>query len=274
VTTAARVRPAALAGAFYPRPPDALAAEVDALLGAAPPAPPGVAPPKAMVLPHAGYIYSGPVAAAGYARLESARGQIERVVLLGPAHRVFVRGLATSSADAFATPLGELRVDTGTRDALLDLPFVSLNDAAHGPEHCLEVQLPFLQRALGDVVIVPLVVGDATPEEVVAVLDRVWGGGETVIIVSSDLSHFLADRTARVADRRTADAILARDTTAVGSHDACGAAPLRGLLQTACDREMDVELVALANSSDTAGSPDRVVGYGAFALSEPAAPAR
>jgi AmmeMemoRadiSam system protein B len=273
VTTAARVRPPALAGAFYPRSPDALAAEVDALLAAAPPAPRGARPPKALVLPHAGYIYSGPVAAAGYARLRPARGHIGRVVLLGPAHRAFVRGLATSSADAFATPLGEVRVDTATRDALLQFPFVTLDDTAHRPEHCLEVQLPFLQRVLGDVALVPLVVGDATSEQVVTVLDHVWGGAETVIIVSSDLSHFLTDRSARVVDRRTADAILARDATALGPHDACGAAPLRGLLGAARNREMAVELVALANSSDTAGTPDRVVGYGAFALAEAAAPA-
>ncbi|MGH9027576.1 MAG: AmmeMemoRadiSam system protein B [Acidimicrobiia bacterium] len=268
MTSTARVRPAAFAGAFYAAAPEQLAADVDALLATAR-ATNDAPVPKALVVPHAGYIYSGPVAAAGYARLAPGRGRIERVVLLGPAHRVVVRGLAVGSADAFATPLGELAVDTATRDGLVALPFVSLNDPAHGPEHSLEVHLPFIQRVLGDVQLVPVVVGDATPKEVVAVLDRVWGGPETVIIVSSDLSHFLDDRAARVADRRTADAILARDPAALGSHDACGAYPLRGLLRTARDRGMDVELVALANSADTAGTRERVVGYGAFALSEP-----
>jgi MEMO1 family protein len=263
-----RVRPAAVAGAFYAAPPAQLAADVDALMEAAS-APGGPAVPKAIVAPHAGYIYSGPVAAAAYARLAPGRGRITRVVLLGPAHRFPVRGVAVSSADAFATPLGEMPVDVESRDALIALPFVSFDDAAHGPEHSLEVHLPFVQRVLGDVHVLPLLVGVAEPGEVATVLDRVWGGAETVIVVSSDLSHYLDADTARRVDRATADAIVARDPSRLSPDSACGVFPVRGLLRAANQKRLDVELVALANSADTAGTADRVVGYGAFALTEP-----
>jgi AmmeMemoRadiSam system protein B len=264
----ARVRPAAVAGTFYPSPPAQLAADVDGLMAAAiTSGEPAL--PKAIVAPHAGYMYSGPVAAAAYARLAPGRGRITRVVLLGPAHRFPVRGVAVSSAEAFTTPLGEMPVDVESRDALTELPCVSLDDAAHGPEHSLEVQLPFVQRVLGDVLVLPLLVGAAAPEDVAAVLDRVWGGPETVIVVSSDLSHYLDADAARRVDRATADAIVARDPTLLSLDSACGAFPVRGLLHAAYERHLDIELVALANSADTAGPSDRVVGYGAFALTEP-----
>ena len=268
---AARVRPPAVAGTFYASPPAELAADVDALM-AVTPSTSDTDVPKALVVPHAGYLYSGPVAAAGYARLAPGRGRIHRVVLLGPAHFAPVRGVAVSSADAFATPLGDLTVDTYARDELTSIPFVTVDDAAHREEHGLEVHLPFLQRVLGDVQVLPLLIGVATPDEVGEVLDRVWGGPETAIIVSSDLSHYLDDAAARRADAATADAILAVDPARIGTDDACGVFPLRGLLQTARRRELGIELIALANSADTAGSPERVVGYGAFALTEPSAP--
>jgi MEMO1 family protein len=267
----ARVRPAAVAGVFYPDDPARLGAEVDALLAATPPRPADAPVPKALVVPHAGYVYSGPVAAAGYACLAPARGRIERVVLLGPAHRVAVRGIAVSSADAFASPLGPVSVDVATCDDLLALPFVSLGDAAHAPEHSLEVHLPFIQRVLGDVQLVPLVVGEAAPVEVDAVLDRVWGGAETAIVVSSDLSHYLDLDAARTRDRRTADAVVALDVDAIGVTDACGSFPLRGLLAAAHRRGLGFDLVELATSADAGGPRDRVVGYGAFALFEPTA---
>jgi MEMO1 family protein len=256
---------------FYPASPSQLEAEIDALVAAAAPAPERAPVPKALVVPHAGYMYSGPVAAAGYARLAPARDQIERVGLLGPAHRALVRSVAVSSADAFATPLGEIPVDLAAREKLAALPNVVVDDAAHAPEHCLEVHLPFLQRVLGEVRLVPVLIGTAKPDEVVEVLDRMWGGPETAIVISSDLSHYLDAAAARRTDRATADAIVARDPAALTPDGACGAFPLRGLLQAARQRDLDVELVALANSADTAGSSERVVGYGAFALAESSA---
>jgi AmmeMemoRadiSam system protein B len=264
-TSAPRTRPAAVAGTFYPGDAATLAAEVDALLDAAP-VWTGDAP-KALVVPHAGYVYSGPIAASGYATLRSARGRVQRVVLLGPAHFVPVRGLAAPSVDAFSTPLGDVRVDSEARSAALELPGVLVDDAAHAREHSLEVHLPFLQRVLGaDVTIVPFVVGRAAPEVVAAVLDLLWGGDETIVVVSSDLSHYLDHTTASARDRRTADMIVTGDLDALAPDDACGAYPVRGLLVAAGRHGLHTTMLDLRNSGDTAGSHDRVVGYGAFAL--------
>ncbi len=269
-----RVRPPAAAGTFYPDDPDALAATVDRHLAAGAtrsPRVPGGVPPKALIAPHAGYVYSGPVAGSAYARLEGLRHTITRVVLLGPAHRVPVGGLAVSGADAFATPLGLVEIDEAARRSVLSLPGVDVDDHAHAQEHSIEVHLPFLQRALDGFSLVPLVVGTASPAVVADVIDSVWDGPETLVVASSDLSHYHAYERAVARDRRTADAIVARLADAIHPDDACGAYPVRGLLEAARRHDLAVELLDLRNSADTAGPSDRVVGYGAFALT-PAAP--
>ena len=211
------------------------------------------------------------MAGRGYATLSPGRDQIERVVLLGPAHRVPVFGLATTSADEWVTPLGAVTIDDEARRAVLALPNVAVDDRAHAAEHSLEVHLPFLQRMLPRFSLLPLVVGDADAETVATVLDTVWGGPETLIVVSTDLSHYHDHGTAAVLDRRTADAITAGDPEAIRPTDACGAHPVRGLLVAARRHALRTRLIDLRNSGDTAGPRDRVVGYGAFALAEDAA---
>lgn len=265
---ATRVRPAAVAGAFYDDDPVRLRHFVDdALRTAASAGGDDAVVPKAVVVPHAGYVYSGPVAASAYARLRRGAGIVERVVLLGPAHRVPVRGLAVSSADAFATPLGPVPVDTEGRDVVLRFPQVGVSDDAHALEHSLEVQLPFLFEVLGPVNVLPLVVGLTTAEEVAEVIEAVWGGDETLVVVSTDLSHYHDYETATTLDRMTATAVEAGRIEAIGDRDACGAYPLRGLLLAAADHGLRTRLLDLRNSGDTAGPRDRVVGYGAFELS-------
>lgn len=258
----ATVRPPAVAGTFYPRERDELALMVDSFLRVG--SQPRVASPKAYILPHAGYVYSGPVAGTGYACLAADREGVTRIVLLGPAHRVPVRGLATVSVDCLATPLGRVKVDRGAIESVADLPQVAVMDLAHAGEHSLEVHLPFLQRVLGEFSVVPFVVGDASAKEVDEVLQRLWGGDETRIIVSSDLSHFHDYATACEIDRATASAIERLE--AVAPDQACGAHPIAGLLERARERNMSCRLLDLRNSGDTAGSKDRVVGYGAFAF--------
>jgi len=221
--------------------------------------------PKALIVPHAGYIYSGPVAASAYAQLADLRGRIRRVVLLGPTHRVYVRGLALPEAERFATPLGEVPLDREGMQRLAGLPQVTTSAAAHQMEHSLEVQLPFLQQVLGDFQLLPLAVGEATAAEVAEVLEQVWGGDETLIVVSSDLSHFLPDEEARKVDGRTVDAILALDSH-LSHEQACGATPVNGLLLAAKRHGLRAVKLDVCNSSDTAGDPDRVVGYAAFAF--------
>lgn len=258
-----RVRPPAVAGLFYPADPSELESAVEALLdGHA-----GTGPaPKAIVVPHAGYVFSGPIAGSAYARVRPARGRITRVVLLGPAHRTPDAGIAASGADAFATPLGQLPVDTGAREALVEAGLVTIRDDAHAEEHSLEVQLPFVQVCLGDVTVLPLAVGPVAPDRVADVLDRVWGGDETLVVVSTDLSHYRDHETATELDRRTAEAVVARRPERLGRYDACGVIPLQGLLVAAAARGLGVELLDLRTSADTAGGPERVVGYGAFAV--------
>lgn len=265
--TSAAVRPAAVAGTFYPADPAVLRHTLEAALAGASGGPgPGPAP-KALIAPHAGYVYSGPVAASAYARVLAMRGVVERVVILGPAHTVPLASVATSSAATFATPLGPVAVDTATCDRLVEGGLAIVSDRAHAAEHSIEVQLPFLQVALGDVLVVPLVVGQVASSTVADVLDAVWGGQETLVVVSTDLSHYHDHRRATALDRQTAAAILAKKPEALDHGDACGLFPLRGLLTAAARRDLDVELLQLATSADTAGGPDRVVGYGAFALS-------
>jgi AmmeMemoRadiSam system protein B len=261
------IRPAAVAGSFYPGDAPSLAAEVATYLAAAAHDPDGARPPKAIIAPHAGYIYSGPVAASIYARLLPLRGSIRRVILAGPAHRVYVRGAAVPASLSFASPLGNVPVDVETVAKLRALPFVEVSDRAHAPEHSLEVHLPFLQSVLGDFALVPVVVGEATPREMADLFDAVWGGAETLIVVSSDLSHYLPYEAARRRDRGTAQAIVGLEARLVPD-EACGATPINGLLQAARRHGMAVEQVDLRNSGDTAGSRDRVVGYGAFAFHE------
>jgi AmmeMemoRadiSam system protein B len=220
--------------------------------------------PKAIIAPHAGYIYSGPIAASVYARIQPARGRITRVVLLGPAHRVGFHGLALSSADCFQTPLGRITVDQEAVKKISSLPQVHVMDTAHMQEHSLEVHLPFLQEVLGEFSLVPLVVGDAEPNEVAEVLEALWGGPETLIVISSDLSHYHDYKTAQRLDRATSLAIEQLRMEDIQYDHACGRNPVSGLLQVARQRGLKAKTIDLRNSGDTAGSHDRVVGYGAY----------
>lgn len=257
------VRPPAVAGMFYPADATELQSQIDTFLRAAAPA---GAPPKAVIVPHAGYIYSGPIAASAYARLKPLRDTVNRVVLLGPSHRVAFLGLAASSADAFRTPLGDIPLDSAALDSLRDLPQVRVLDQAHAQEHSLEVQLPFLQTVLRDFKLVPLVVGDATYAEVAEVLEKLWGGPETLIVISSDLSHYHDYATARRMDKTTSQAIEILQPERIDYEDACGRTPVGGLLTAARAHGLHAEVVDLRNSGDTAGPRDQVVGYGAYVL--------
>lgn len=267
MTTTTSFRPAAVAGQFYPAARDELVRDVSELLDHTPAAPPAPGWPKALIVPHAGYIYSGPVAARAFALLGPARGTVRRVVLLGPAHRVAVRGIALPGVEAFDTPLGRLGIDAAAVRALTALPQIVQSAEVHRQEHALEVQLPFIQQVLGEVVLVPLVVGDATAEEVAAVLELLWGGDETLILISSDLSHYQAYDEARRIDGLTVKAILA-SAAGISHRQACGATPIAGLLLAAKQRGIAPELLDLRNSGDTAGGKSRVVGYAAFAFHE------
>ena len=259
------IREPAVAGSFYPADPGELHAELDALLA-------GVAtrytPPKAMIVPHAGYIYSGPVAASGYASLVPVAGQITRVVLLGPAHRKAFSGLAASTANAFKTPLGTIELDEESISKILLLPQVHVDNDAHRLEHSLEVHLPFLQRVLHDFTLVPLVVGDASAQDVAEVIQQLWGGRETLLVISSDLSHYLDYDSARVRDAATSRAIEMLAYERIDYHDACGRNPVSGLLRYARDHDLTIETVDLRNSGDTAGPRDQVVGYGTWLLTD------
>jgi hypothetical protein len=259
------VRPAAVAGAFYPGNAVQLAQQVDSLLAHVEAS---KVRPKALIVPHAGYIYSGPIAASAYAVVAAMKPRPTKVVLLGPSHHVGFSGLALPGVDALATPLGLIEVDQGLVETMRRFPFVGESPLAHKREHSLEVQLPFLQRALGTFTVLPLVVGHAAPSDVARVLDAVWGGDETLIIVSSDLSHYLSFEDARTVDAHTARAIGALAETELASEQACGAEPVRGLLVAAREHRLSAKVLDLRNSGETAGDRTRVVGYGAFAFSE------
>ncbi len=256
-------RAAAVAGYFYEANPGRLRRLVDELLDAGP-APTGDIP-EALIVPHAGYIYSGSTAARAYQCLLTDPDQINRVLLIGPAHRVYVEGMAIPSVDYFATPLGDVQLDRAALDSIADLPAVQLSDEAHRDEHSLEVQLPFLQTVLGDFSLVPVVVGGAAPAEVAAVIDAL-AGEHTLVVISSDLSHFLNYREAQRIDTATCEQILAKSTGLSGD-EACGARAINGLMASATARDLEVNLLHACNSGDTAGSRNRVVGYAAFALS-------
>lgn len=261
------IRPAAVAGLFYPDAPEVLARDVARLLAPGPEnaePPPDGRPPKAVIAPHAGYVYSGALAGAAYRRLARGAKAVRRVVLLGPVHRVPVRGLATTSADFWETPLGRVAIDTAARDRALDLAQVAVHDRALAREHSLEVHLPFLRHALPGAALVPFAVGEASAQAVAEVIDLLWGGDETRIVVSSDLSHYLDDAAARALDARTAAAIERLDEAAIGRDQACGRVAIHGLLRAARGRGLTVERIGLMNSGDSAGPKDRVVGYGAW----------
>jgi MEMO1 family protein len=261
-----KVRPAAVAGRFYPADPDALRKLIASLLAEVPPAS-GPAP-KALIAPHAGYLYSGPIAASAYAQFMPARNLIQRIILLGPSHYVSVDGVATSSAEAFATPLGVVPLDLEAVRQVRSLPQAQELDEAHAQEHSLEVQLPFLQTVLERFTLVPLAVGEATPEEIAEVLEILWGGPETRLVISSDLSHYQDFQNARRLDQATAKAIEALKPNGIGEERACGRIPIRGLLATAQRRHLKARTLDLRSSGDTAGPRDQVVGYGAFAFEE------
>lgn len=263
------IRQPAVAGAFYPGDPEQLRAQVREFLAEAERDMAADAPvPKAIVVPHAGYVYSGAAAARAFARLKPAAATINRVVLLGPCHRVAVGGLALSGAESFATPLGDIPIDGKAAMAVIDLPQVVLFEPSHMEEHSLEVQLPFLQEVLGDFKLLPLAVGDADPEQVAQVLEALWGGPETLIVISTDLSHFLDDAAARRLDGATRRAVEALAPEDIGDDQACGRYPLKGFLTLARRWGMRVETLALCNSGDAGGGRDRVVGYGTWAFFE------
>jgi len=258
------IRPPVVAGMFYPADPRQLAHEVQGFLAKAHPQ---TLTPKALIAPHAGYIYSGAIAASAYSTLKDTAPRIRRVVLLGPTHRVAIQGLALPDAEAFDTPLGLVKLDKEAMRVIAHLPQVALSSEAHALEHSLEVQLPFLQSVLDDFTLLPLAVGMATAEEVAEVLEVVWGGDETLIVISSDLSHYLPYTIAQQVDTKTAEDIV-HLRQPIAHDQACGGTPINGLILAARKHHLKPHLLDLHNSGDTAGSRDRVVGYAAFAFTE------
>ncbi len=265
-----RVRLAAHAGRFYPADPDQLRTEVLTLLASA--RSNGGPSPKAIIAPHAGYMYSGPIAASAYAQLERARDVVRRVVLVGPSHFASFDGLAVSNADAFATPLGSVQLDREGLALACALPRVCVDESAHRPEHSLEVHLPFLQSVLSGFRLVPVLVGHASEKEVGQVIDALWGGPETRVVISSDLSHYHDHARACALDSRTACAIETLRSDLLSEQSACGWEVIAGMLYVARRRGLGCRIIDLRNSGDTAGHHDRVVGYGAFVFDEPSAP--
>ena len=257
------VRRPAVAGLFYAAGRTELERDVTGLLAAAPLT---GGNPKAIVAPHAGYVYSGPTAAFAYRMLEPRRTEIRRVVLLGPAHRVYLRGMAVPSVDAFATPLGDVPIDREGVRLALTLPGMQISDDAHAAEHSLEVHLPFLQTVLDDFRLVPIVVGACPAREVAAAIEALWGDDETLIVVSSDLSHYHPYAVEQVTDATTTRDIVARSVSLTGEQ-ACGAFAINGLMSVALDHDLEVRALDVRNSGDTAGDRTRVVGYGAYVLS-------
>jgi AmmeMemoRadiSam system protein B len=261
------IRPPAVAGSFYPRSRAELEAAVQALISQASKS--GESGLVGVIAPHAGYIYSGPVAASAFAGIGVLGNTFDRVLLIGPPHYVPVRGIAAPSSQTFATPFGEIEVDRSAIAALLDGGFVAIDDRAHAPEHSLEVELPFLQAALGRFALVPLLVGDASPKQVASVIGAVLDA-RTLLVVSTDLSHYLDDASARARDRSTAEVIEHFDFARLGPDDACGFAALNGALCAGHQKGWRITRLDLRNSGDTSGDRDRVVGYGAWAFSAPA----
>lgn len=262
---ATTTRPAAVAGAFYPDNATELSQMVDRFLQQADSS--GTAP-KAIIVPHAGYLYSGAIAGNAYHLLEQVKDRIKRVVLMGPSHRIFFDGLALSSADYFETPLGQVPIDQESQATLAGLPQVIVDDKPHLLEHSLEVHIPFLQRVLSDFKLIPIVVGDASAREVAEVLQALWGDEETLIVISSDLSHYQDYQSAQQHDATTTRHIEALEYEDLHFEDACGRIPVSGLLCLARNKGFKVSNIDLRNSGDTAGPHDQVVGYGAYTLQE------
>jgi len=256
-------RQPAVAGSFYPANPSQLHQMLDQYLNDAET---GAKVPKAIIAPHAGYIYSGPIAASAYARLKKAHDLITRVVIIGPSHRVAFSGLAVSKAQSFITPLGSIAVDQEAVETIAKLPFVDYLEQAHTHEHSLEVHLPFLQEMLDDFKIVPIVAGDASPEQVSQVIDALWGGDETLIVISSDLSHYHDYATAKQLDKATSVTIEHLEYERLAYDSACGKVPVSGLLKLAREKSLTIRTIDLRNSGDTAGDKSRVVGYGAYVI--------
>jgi len=256
-------RKPAVAGSFYPDQPRQLHEAVARFLNDAET---NAKVPKAMIVPHAGYIYSGPIAATAYARLKPAADTITRVVLIGPSHRVAFRGLAVSRADTYSTPLGDVSLDRTAIEALVMLPFVEYLEQAHTFEHSLEVHLPFLQEVLRDFTLVPIVAGEASADQVCQVLEQLWGGDETLLVISSDLSHYHDYATARRLDQSTSDLIEMLQYKSITSEAACGKVPVSGLLKLLEQKSLHIKTIDLRNSGDTAGDKQRVVGYGAYVV--------
>lgn len=257
------VQAAGVADMFYPADPEVLAAGVDASLAKA--TPPDLEP-KAVIAPHAGHVYSGDIAGAAYSLLARRKGEIKRVILLGPTHRMAIHGAAVSPADVWETPLGPMRVDTAARDALAKRPNVAMAPEPFVGEHCLEVQLPFIRQALGDVEVLPVLIGQPLPGQVADILEELWGGPETAIVISSDLSHFHDYATARAKDHETTVGIERLSDEVCRPDRACGFHPIAGLLEQARRRDLRVTALDVRNSGDTYGGRERVVGYGAYAF--------
>ncbi len=259
-----RIRPAAVAGLFYPDSPSELKASIQNYLQQAPE--PQDTPPLAIIAPHAGYIYSGPIAASAYKQILPVADKIKQVVLLGPSHRVPLRGIATPDADYFETPLGTIKINTQLCQQFESLPFVTPSYEAHQQEHSLEVQLPFLQSILHDFQLIPLVVGECPAEAVAELLETVWNRDDTLVVISTDLSHYNHYEIAQKIDRQTSTAIEQLHPEQIHYDNACGRNPLNGLLTLAIKKNLSINTLDLRNSGDTAGSKDRVVGYGAYAV--------
>ena len=222
---------------------------------------------RALIVPHAGYSYSGKIAASAYRLLQQNQQQFKRVLLLGPAHRVWLQGAAFPESDVFETPLGGIKLDkTRMKKMLAEFPWISVSEKVHAEEHCLEVQLPFLQETLVDFELLPLVVGETKTEQLAEIIQQFSADLETLIVISTDLSHFHDYQTAQQKDARTANAIELLDPQRLFPEDACGAYPLRGALAAASKNKWKVQRLGLCNSGDTAGDYGRVVGYGAWAL--------
>lgn len=257
-----KIRQPAVAGMFYPADKQSLKNDIHQYLN-------NVSVeqkenPKAIVVPHAGYIYSGPIAASAFKQIIPFKDKINRVVLLGPSHRVAFTGLAVPESDVFNTPLGNIPIDQKGIQQLSDLTQVIASDQAHRDEHSLEVQLPFLQEILGEFSLIPLVVGDAERFEVAEVINRLWGDEHTLIVISTDLSHYHEYNEAKQLDRATSDAIENLKPDLIGYEDACGRNGLKGLMTVATEKNLSVDILDLRNSGDTAGDKSRVVGYGAY----------
>lgn len=258
-----RSRPPAVAGTFYPDNPNTLRNDVlqyisDAKAIHGP-------RPKFLIVPHAGYIYSGSTAAYAYRHIKPYGEGITRVVLMGPAHRVPLRGLAIPSMSQFSSPLGDINLDEQNLEKLEALDFVSVNDTAHALEHSLEVQLPFLQSVLNEFTLTPIIVGKCSPKELAMLINILWGGNETLFICSTDLSHYHAYSDAKKIDAITCDKIKNIQNN-ISGEQACGCYPLNGVLQVAQERHLEVKQLYYCNSGDTAGAQDAVVGYGAFII--------